>query len=117
MRTIKNINNNWKFIQENLSLEQVSEKNIQWKELDLPHTWNAYDGANGNEYYRGVGWYVRELAIPVDEAMNHLFIEFQGANSVTDVYVNDQWMGQHKGGYATFRFDITKAIRFGEKIP
>ena len=115
MRTIKNINNNWKFIQENLSLEQVSEKNIQWKELDLPHTWNAYDGANGNDYYRGVGWYVRELAIPVDEAMNHLFIEFQGANSVTDVYVNDQWMGQHKGGYATFRFDITKAIRFGEK--
>ncbi len=42
-----------------------------------------------------------------------MFIEFNGSNSITDVYVNGQHMGQHKGGYSTFRFDITDVVKHG----
>ena len=34
---------------------------------------------------------------------------------MTDVYVNGKYIGQHRGGYSTFRFDITDAVKFGKK--
>ena len=44
-----------------------------------------------------------------------VYIEFNGSNSITDVYVNGHHMGQHRGGYSTFRFDITDVIEFGRQ--
>ncbi|MFB5432695.1 glycoside hydrolase family 2 protein [Enterococcus casseliflavus] len=115
MRTTTNLNANWKYKKNNLSISEVKNTFNEWIEINLPHTWNAIDGSNGNDYYRGVSWYVKELIISEDEIENRLFIEFEGSNSVTDVYVNDIHVGQHKGGYATFRFDITEQLFFGEK--
>lgn len=115
LRTTTNLNANWKYKKNNLSISEVKNTCNEWIEINLPHTWNAIDGSNGNDYYRGVSWYVKELIISEDEIENRLFIEFEGSNSVTDVYVNDIHVGQHKGGYATFRFDITEQLFFGEK--
>lgn len=115
LRRTRSLNTNWKYKKNNLTLSEVKNSYNKWSEINLPHTWNAIDGSNGNDYYRGVSWYVKELNISEDEMNNHLFIEFEGSNSVTDVYVNDTHIGQHKGGYSTFRFDITKQIIFGEK--
>ena len=42
MRTIININDNWKFTKD---LEQNN-----WEYINIPHTWNSIDGAEGNEY-------------------------------------------------------------------
>lgn len=39
MRNIININENWKFIQENVGLP--AEYPADWKTVSLPHTWNA----------------------------------------------------------------------------
>lgn len=44
-----------------------------------------------------------------------MYIEFEGANSITDVYLNGQHLGQHRGGYSTFRFDLTEALDFDAK--
>lgn len=42
-------------------------------------------------------------------------IYFEGANQVTDVYVNGKWVGKHKGGYTRFHFDVTSFLNYGEK--
>ncbi len=85
-----------------------------WEAVNVPHTWNAIDGANGFDFYKGACWYRKDLEIPSVAEGNKLFIEFTGSNSVTDVYVNGKHMGQHRGGYSTFRFDITDVIEFGK---
>lgn len=82
-----------------------------WSMVTLPHTWNALDGQDGGaNYYRGIGWYRRDLRLPPDLAGRRLWLEFDGANTVTDVWVNGQHLGQHAGGYARFRFDATAAV-------
>lgn len=46
-----------------------------------------------------------------------VFIEFEGANTVTELYVNGCFAGRHEGGYSAFRFDITRVIRLdGENV-
>lgn len=114
MRKIININNSWKFIKEDEA--KAIDKNYNdenWEDINVPHTWNAFDGANGFDFYKGSCWYRKEFTIESLAKGKKVFIEFEAANSITDVYVNGQHIGQHKGGYSTFRFDITEAIEFG----
>ena len=78
----------------------------------LPHTWNNIDGQDGmadGPYWRGLGCYHMELPNPT--AGKKQYIEFQGANHVATVYCNGREMGCHKGGFSTFRFDLTPAMK------
>ncbi|HEX6765724.1 MAG TPA: glycoside hydrolase family 2 TIM barrel-domain containing protein [Polyangiaceae bacterium] len=85
-----------------------------WTQVSVPHTWNATDGQDGGgNYYRGTGWYRRHVMVPADAAGKRLYLEFDGSNIVTDVYVNGTSVGQHRGGFARFRFDVTSALMPG----
>lgn len=94
-----------------------------WAPIQLPHTWNAEDGQDGadgspdsaGDYRRGPGWYRCDLQLPQDLADQRLFLQFDGANTVTDVWVNGAHLGQHRGGYTRFRFDATDHLRPGRK--
>lgn len=114
MRKTINLNREWKFTKQNeIEAIHTSYNDENWEPIHLPHTWNAIDGANGNEYYAGACWYRKQFVVDSLSARNKVYLEFNGSNSVTDVYVNGQHMGQHKGGYSTFRFDITGAVEIG----
>lgn len=116
MRRIININKGWKFVrQDEVQAMHKSYNDESWEMINLPHTWNAVDGANGFNFYKGACWYRKELVVDSLAAGNRVFIEFNGSNSITDVYVNGRYLGQHRGGYSTFRFDISEAIEYGKK--
>ncbi|PGV49302.1 glycoside hydrolase family 2 TIM barrel-domain containing protein [Bacillus sp. AFS037270] len=116
MRKTINLNSSWKFIrQDEIQAMNKSYNDESWEEVNVPHTWNAIDGANGLNYYTGACWYRKEFVLDSVAKRNKVFIEFNGSNSITDVYVNGQYMGQHRGGYSTFRFDITEAVDFDSK--
>jgi beta-galactosidase len=116
MRKVININDNWKFIkQDEAKAIDKTYNDEAWEAVNVPHTWNAIDGANGFDFYKGACWYRKEFTVDSSAQGNKVFIEFNGSNSVTDVYVNGKHMGQHRGGYSTFRFDITDVVLFGTK--
>jgi beta-galactosidase len=82
-----------------------------WPAVDIPHTWNASDGADGGaDYARGAGWYVTTFSLPTSWAHRRVFIEFAGASRVATVYLNGQPLGEHVGGFARFRFDLTDGL-------
>ena len=67
----------------------------------------------GSNYYRGIGWYRRHLTAPADftgGSRRQAFLQFDGANIVTDVYLNGTHLGQHRGGFAAFRYDVTSVL-------
>lgn len=85
-----------------------------WQRIRLPHSWNARDGQDGgDDYRRGAGWYRRELPLSAESAGRRAFLEFDGANTTTDVWLNGVHLGQHSGGYTRFRFDVTEVLRPG----
>ena len=82
-----------------------------------PHTWNNLDGQDGEDdgsYWRGIGSY--HIALPARTAGCKQYIEFQGANHVATVYCNGRELGTHRGGFSTFRFELTDALTDGENI-
>jgi len=103
----QNIDDGWHFVGGHIdgsSIEAV---------VDLPHTWNAHDASAGYEYYRGTGTYTKSVQVP-SESGKRYFLHFEAAQSVADVSVNGTHVGQHRGGYTAFAFEITGQIRGGE---
>jgi beta-galactosidase len=80
-----------------------------WEAIALPHTWNANEG-NAPGFYRGDGWYRRHFDVPSAWAGKRIFVQFDGANRSAEVFVNGHRLGQHRGGFARFRFDVTSVL-------
>lgn len=111
MRQIINLNQGWKFMQENVGLPDTMPEN--WEQVDLPHTWNAVDGHDGNgSYDRGCYWYARQFQTPGQPlAGGRVFVDIPAAGQQATVYVNGQEVCYHEGGYSAFRADITEYCR------
>ena len=82
----------------------------------LPHTWNAVDALSGKpDYKRGIGNYSRSLFVPASWQGRRIFIRFEGANTTTDLFLNGKHIGEHRGGYGAFIFELTDKIIYGAK--
>lgn len=92
----------------------VEYDDSSWEPVNLPHTWNAYDTTDaGPGYWRGIGWYRKHFDLDRSFSGKRIFLEFEGANSVSEFWLNGQRIGEHKGGYTGFEFDITNLARLG----
>jgi beta-galactosidase len=85
----------------------------QSTEITVPHTWNAYDGQDGNDdYYRGPAFYTCEFEI-LQLRDKQVYAVFEAVSKVADVWCNDIFVGKHKGGFSRFVFDITDMLCLG----
>lgn len=109
MRKVLNINRKWAFSKD--FSEIPSQINAKWNFVNLPHTWNAIDGQDGgNDYYRGICCYAKELTKEELPDADRYYLELCGANSSADVFVNGTKLAHHDGGYSTWRVDITDSL-------
>ncbi|HSV13900.1 MAG TPA: glycoside hydrolase family 2 TIM barrel-domain containing protein, partial [Tepidisphaeraceae bacterium] len=120
-RVVKNLSPNWKFIRQDVpGAEQPAFDDSSWDSINLPHTWNARDGEDGTadvkanprgDYYRGVGWYRRQLTLDPNQVKGKsVFLRFDAASIEADVFVNGKHAGNHKGMFAAFCFDVTPLL-------
>ncbi|MBQ8203908.1 MAG: DUF4982 domain-containing protein [Clostridia bacterium] len=106
MRTVINFNRKWAFSKQANEIPTVIDN--KWDFVNLPHSWNAIDGQDGdNDYFRGTAYYAKSFSkqdLPDSECY---YLEIRGANSSADVYLNGEKLAHHDGGYSTWRVDLT----------
>ena len=109
MRTVLNLNAKWAFSKEATAVPSEIDK--KWNFVNLPHSWNAIDGQDGDsDYYRGTAYYAKMLKKAELPESQKYYLEIKGANSSADVYVNGKHLAHHDGGYSTWRVDVTEEL-------
>lgn len=84
----------------------------EWERVDLPHT-PFVEPLVVLRQWQGVCYYRRQLDIrPADEG-KQLWLEFEGAMHLADLWVNGHHMAQHSGGYTPFVADVTGLLHAG----
>ena len=108
------LNTGWTF-----SVEGATEEP---KVVTIPHTLaltslhldHCPDGKMQETFHRRVSWYKKDLLIEGTPG-RRAFLEFEGAQQVTDLWVNGSYAGRHDtGGYTPFHFDITDLVTWNE---
>jgi len=79
--------------------------------LNVPGDWNSQHP--NLLYYEGTVWYKKTFRYQQKES-KRTFVYFGGANYNVDVYLNNEKLGSHEGGFTPFQFEITEKIKQGE---
>lgn len=138
MRTTKNLSGTWKkkrfAADHNLTLGVRDENGYSnlinespgyhlsdfddsaWEDKEIPSVENEmYEFPTVPEYYEDGVWY--RLSFFVEDSLSQQFAKllFYSVNYVADVWVNDNYLGWHEGGFTPFAFDATSSIKYGDE--
>ena len=131
-RIEKIINSQWAFnyfpgTGANKGYEAPGFDDSKWPAVSIPHTWSTYETTgelhpfirnpleSDNPYWwMGWGWYRKHFSINREYSDRKVFIEFEGVQKYCKVWINGKYLGDHKGGYGSFDFDITSEVKPGE---
>lgn len=129
----KIINSQWTF---NYFPEAAAESGYEsqgfddygWPAVSIPHTWNTYETTGDvhpfikhtseteNPYWwNGWGWYRKKFIINPEYAGRKIFVVFEGVQKYCKVWINGKYLGDHKGGYGRFDFDLTDNLNKGKE--
>lgn len=122
-RLSQSLTEGWRFRQADAQGAQAPDfDDGDWEQVAVPHSWNRvgyYDpGAGTGSQTRdsvnkaqGIGWYRLGFAAPAMAKGQRLWLQFDAASRVADVWLNGKLLGRHEGGFSRFRFDATEALR------
>jgi beta-galactosidase len=131
-RIEKIINSQWTFNYfpgsgANKGYEAPGFDDSRWPAVSIPHTWSTYETTgelhpfirnpteSDNPYWwMGWGWYRKHFSIGSEYSDRKVFIEFEGVQKYCKIWLNGKYLGDHKGGYGSFDFDVTADINPGE---
>jgi beta-galactosidase len=84
----------------------------------VPHTnvrlpWHGFS----EKTFQFVSVYRRRFRLPPEARGRHVFVDFEGAMTASTVWINGQRLGEYKGGYTPFSFELTPHLDFdGENV-
>lgn len=131
-RIEKTINSQWTFNyfpegSREINCESPAFDDSKWPLVSVPHTWSTFEttgelhpfikspSEKDNPYWwTGWGWYRKHFQVNTDITNKKVFIEFEGVQKYCKVWINGKYLGDHKGGYGSFDFDITDHVAKGK---
>ena len=90
-----------------------------WRVVHLPHdyvvegTFDPHGDAGHAALPTPRAWYRKTFSLPASDKYKSVWIDFDGVYRDAKVYLNGSLLGEHPGGYDSFRYDISRAARFG----
>ncbi len=119
-----NFNADWKFIKADPANASAADfDDHAWTTVSAPHTYNDTDTFDDwslsnhrgeQNQWGGRTWYRKSFAAPKAWNGRKVYLEFEGARQVAEVYLNGQLLGVSKTGFIPFGFDLTPHLRFGQ---
>lgn len=103
---------NFKFSTDEKKAVEIRENNKYPYKINVPFC--VESELSGIQYkdFINMVWYKKTVEIKKNE--NRVFLCFGAADHLTTVLVNGKLAGRHKGGYTSFKFDITDLAKNGE---
>ncbi len=123
-RKIINFNQEWLY--KNEDVEDGCSKafdDSSFEPVTLPHANTILKHHKGDENhsflddiadYRFVSSYRKHFTIGEEYNAKKIRIRFEAVATVAEVYINGEYVGEHKGAYTPFEFDITDYVSFGK---
>jgi len=113
VRTAWLINADWRFFKGDSSgAEAPAFDAAAWEKVNIPHS-ASIPYFMETTVYEGNTWYRKSFRADASLKSKRVLVEFEAAFQHAWVYLNGKLLGEHKGGYTGFCYDMTEALNFG----
>ena len=112
-RLILSINRGWRYHPSKVAGAEAPEfDDSLFEEVVVPHTnislpWHSFDDKD----YQFISTYRRRFKTPPDAQGKRIFVDFEGVMTASTVWINGVPLGEYKGGYTPFSFELTPHLR------
>jgi beta-galactosidase len=114
-RMVLPMNRNWRF--HNSVIDAAHRRDFDdsaFERVVVPHTnirlpWHSFDDKD----YEFVSMYRRRFKLPAEARGRRVFVDFEAVMTASTVWINGVRLGEYKGGYTPFSFDLTPHLDFG----
>ncbi|MBV8436204.1 MAG: beta galactosidase jelly roll domain-containing protein, partial [Silvibacterium sp.] len=113
-RSMLPINRNWRFSPKVVDGGHAIEfDDSSFDRVVIPHTnrrlpWHSFD----DKSYEFISLYRRPFKLPAEAKGQRVFVDFEGVMTASTVWINGQKLGEYKGGYTPFSFELTPHINW-----
>jgi beta-galactosidase len=118
-RVILPINRNWRYSPKATpAAHERAFDDSSFTRVTVPHTnvrlpWHSFD----EKSYEFVSIYRRRFRLPAAARGHRVFVDFEGVMTASTVWLNGVRLGEYKGGYTPFSFELTQHVDFaGENV-
>jgi beta-mannosidase len=113
-RTLLRLNGTWKAYPDNENIGEaegyfeIDYDDSEWKSTKLPGHWQE----EGFPDHQGILWYRHKFEIPEDmkKFLKLIRLQFKGVFYYCKIWLNEEYLGDHEGYFATFDFDVTSFL-------
>ena len=117
MRQILNFNTDWQYLnQDENKMKDLEYSNPDIENISIPHSnklvpHHYFD----HKVYEFVSWYRRPFFLDESFKNKRIIVKFDGVMKEAEVYLNGKLLKRHKGGYTSFKVDITEHVNFNKQ--
>ena len=118
-RLILPINRNWRYSKTaSEAARSKSFNDASFEKITIPHTnvslpWHSFD----DKLYEFISVYRRKFKLPLSAHGKRVFVDFEGAMTASTVWINGTRLGEYKGGFTPFYFELTDHLDWkGENV-
>ncbi len=118
-RIVLPINRRWRYSpQSTPAAHQPDFDDSGFDRVTVPHTnirlpWHSFD----EKSYQFVSIYRRRFRLPASARGRRVFVDFEGVMTASTVFLNGTRLGEYKGGYTPFSFELTPHLDWaGENL-
>jgi beta-galactosidase len=114
-RMILPMNRNWRYKRAFVAgAHDLHFDDSSFDRVTVPHTnvqlpWHSFD----EKSYEFVSIYRRGFRLPPEARGRRVFVDFEGVMTASTVWINGVKLGEYKGGYTPFSFELTDHVDFG----
>jgi beta-galactosidase len=111
-RIVLPLNRRWRYSpQATVAAHETSFDDSGFARVTVPHTnirlpWHSFD----EKSYEFVSIYRRRFRLPASARGRRVFVDFEGVMTASTVWLNGTRLGEYKGGYTPFSFDLTPHV-------
>jgi beta-galactosidase len=112
-RSILPMNRNWRYHPAKVEGSQAQDfDDSKFERIVIPHTnvqlpWHNFD----EKEYKFISTYRRRFKFPKGAAGKRVFVDFEGVMTASSVWINGVSLGEYKGGFTPFSFELTPHLR------
>ena len=125
-RTVQSFNEGWQFYKANNSTFFTDFANgakyIEgqgqwtrlevWEDIQLPHTYNKVDMQLDRNFFEGKAVYQKVFKLKPEDRNRRTFLQFEGVGAVAQLFINGNYIAEHKGAYSMFTFEISNSVDY-----
>src|SRR5580658_6693022 len=113
-RLVLPMNRDWRYSRSAVPEARMKDfDDSGFERVVIPHSntrlpWHSFD----DKEYEFVSVYRRHFKVPQEADGRHVFVDFEGVMTASTVWLNGTCLGEYKGGYTPFSFELTPHLNF-----